>query len=217
MKKFTVLTLLLTFLTTLTFAQVTESQKFMSQGTYNALTIQLPEGSEKDAPKEWVKFIKKYGKAKKDRKTDEYFVDDAKIVGISNNSVDIYTKFEGSTMTVWFDLGGAYLSSSEHPDGYAMGEQVLMDFGLELKVLMVEEEIASEEKNLKKMEGDLEKLEKEKTTHEKNIEDWKAKIAQAEADIEQNIKDQEAKTAEIEQQKTIIDMIKGRLAELKKK
>lgn len=216
MKKITLLTLLLTVLTTLTFAQVTESQKFMSQGTYNALTIQLPEGSEKDAPKEWMQFIKKYGKAKKDRKTEEYFVDDAKITGLSNNSVDIYTKFEGSTMTVWFDLGGAYLSSTEHADSYAMGEQILMDFGLELKVLLVEEEIATEEKNLKKIEADFQKLEKEKATLEKNIEDWKAKIAQAEADIEQNVKDQAAKTTEIEQQKTVIDMIKGRLMELKK-
>jgi hypothetical protein len=216
MKKITLLTVLLTFLTTLTFAQVSESQKFMSQGTYNSLTIQLPEGSEKDAPKEWIKFAKRYGKAKRNRKTGEYFVNDAKILEMSNNSVDIYAKFEGNTITVWFDLGGAYLSSREHINGYATGEQILMDFGLELKVLMVNDEVEKEEKNLKKMEMDLERLTKEKATNEKNIEDWKAKIAQAEADIEQNVKDQEAKTTEIEQQKTIVDMIKGRLMELKK-
>jgi len=217
MKKITLLTLLLTFLTVLTFAQVTESQKFMSKGTYNSLTIQLPEGSEKNAPKEWVKFIKKYGKAKKDRKTQEYFVDNAKILGMSDNSVDIYAKFEGNAMTVWFDLGGIYLSSSEHLDGHAMGEQVLMDFGLELKILLVEEEVESEEKSLKKMEGDLERFSKEKITLEESIEDWKAKIAQAEADIEQSITDQETKKSEIEDQQSIIDIIKGRLMELRKR
>jgi sulfur relay (sulfurtransferase) complex TusBCD TusD component (DsrE family) len=217
MKKITLLSLFLTFFTILTFAQVTESQKLMSQGMYNALSIQLPEGSEKDAPKQWLQFIKKYGKAQKDRKTEEYFVDNAQITGLSNNSVDIYTKFEGNTMTVWFDLGGAYLSSDKHADSYAIGEQILLDFGLELKVLLVEEEIKNEEKNLKKMEADFQKLEKEKAVLEKNIEDWKAKIAQAEADITQNTANQAAKTTEIEQQKTVVDMIKARLIELKKK
>lgn len=217
MKKITLLTVVFVFLTILTFAQVTESQKFMSQGTYNSLIIQLPEGSEKEASKEWIKFVKQYGKAKKNRKTGEYFVDNANVTGMSSNSIDIYTKFEGNTMTVWFDLGGAYLSSREHVNGYPIGEQMLMDFGLGLKVLMVEDEIANEEKALKKMESDLDKLTKEKLTHEKNIEDWKAKILQAEADIEQNIQDQETKTTEIEQQKTILDMIKGRLMELKKR
>ncbi|NJN77507.1 MAG: coiled-coil domain-containing protein 22 [Saprospiraceae bacterium] len=203
-------------MTTVIFAQVTENQKFMSQGTFNSLSIELPDGSGKDAPKEWAKYIKQYGKAKKNRKTKEYFVDDAEVQGMSNNSVDIYAKFEGNTLSVWFDLGGAYLSSREHIDGYAMGEQILMDFGLHLKTLMVSDEVAAEEKVLKKMEMELERLTKEKATHEKNIEDWKAKIAQAELDIEQNIQDQEAKTTEIEQQKTIVDLIKGRLMELKK-
>jgi hypothetical protein len=216
MKKITLLTLMLTFLATLAFAQVTESQKFMSEGTFNCLTIELPEGIEKSAPKEWMKFFKKYGNTKKNRKTDEYFTDDAKILGINDNSVDVYAKFEGNTMSVWFNLSEAYLSSAEHLDGYAMGEQILMDFGLHLKVLLVEEEIKTEEKSLAKLENDLIKLEKSKTTLEKNIEDWKAKIAQAEIDIEQTKEDQETKITEVEQQKSLLDLVKGRLAELRK-
>lgn len=217
MKKITLLSFVLTIFSTATFGQITEGQSYMSVGTFNSLTIVLPEGSEKDAPKEWVKFFKKYGKTKKNRKTDEYFTDNAKILEMSSNSVDVYTKFNGNTMTIWFDLGGAYLSSMEHPDGYAVGEQILMDFELHLKVLMVEDELKAEEKALKSLENDQEKLVKNKATLEQNIEDWKAKIAQAEADIEQNIADQEAKTEEIGQQKTIIQQVKERLAELKAK
>lgn len=217
MKKITLLFLLLMSVSVFLNAQVTESTAYMSQGTFNALTIELPEGSEKDAPKEWVRFFKKYGKTKKNRKTEEYLTDNAKILGLSNNSVDVYTKFSGSTMTVWFDLGGAYLSSAEHASGFAVGEQILMDFGLHLKVLMVEEELKTEEKSLKKMEGDLVKLENNKVTLEKNIEDWKAKIAQAEADIQQNIVDQDTQTSAIEQQQTILEQIKARLAELRGK
>lgn len=215
MKKITLLSFILTLFTTVSFGQITEGQSYMSAGTFNSLTIVLPEGSDKDAAKEWIKFFKKYGKTKKNRKTDEYFTDNAEILGMSNNSVDVYAKFNGNTMTVWFDLGGAYLSSYEHPDGYALGEQILMDFGLHLQILMVEEEIKAEEKTLKNLEAEHEKLVKNKATLEKNIEDWKAKIAQAEADIEQNISDQESKTNEIGQQKTVIEQVKARLAELK--
>jgi chromosome segregation ATPase len=67
------------------------------------------------------------------------------------------------------------------------------------------------------MEGDLERFSKEKITLEESIEDWKAKIAQAEADIEQSITDQETKKSEIEDQQSIIDIIKGRLMELRKR
>ena len=135
---------------------------------------------------------------------------------MSSNTIDVYTKFNGLSMTVWFDLGGTYLSSSENPTGYAVAEKMLMDFGLELQILMVEGEIKNEEKVLKTLQGEQEKLEKEKATLEKNIEDWKAKIAQAQADIEQNAKDQEAKTNEVSQQQTIIEQVKARLQELKK-
>lgn len=215
MEKITLLSFILSLFATVAFGQITEGQSYMSAGTFNSLTIVLPEGSEKEAPKEWVKFFKKYGKTKKNRKTDEYFTDNAEILGMSNNSVDVYTKFNGNTMTVWFDLGGAYLSSFDHAEGYAIGEQVLMDFGLHLQILMVEDELKEEEKTLKNLESDHEKLVKNKATLEKNIEDWKAKIAQAEADIEKNISDQEAKTNEIGQQKTVIEQVKARLAELK--
>lgn len=217
MRKITLLSLMFMSVSLFVTAQVTEGESYMSQGTFNGLTIELPEGSEKDAPKEWTKFFKKYGKTKKNRKTDEYFADNAKILGLSNNSVDVYTKFGANTMTVWFDMGGAYLSSAEHIDGYATAEQILMDFGLHLKTLMVEEELKTEEKNLKKLQNDLEKLEKDKATLEKNIEDWKAKIVQAEADIEQNTTDQENQTTAIDQQLTLLQQVKARLAELRGK
>lgn len=215
MKKITLLSFVLSLFATITFGQVTEAQSYMSEGTFNSLTIVLPEGSEKDAPKEWIKYFKKYGKTKKNRKTDEYFSDDAQILGMSDNTVDVYTKFNGNTMTVWFNLGGAYLSSMEHPDGFATGEQLLMDYGLHLQILAVEDELKAEEKALKDLESDREKLVKNKETLEQNIEDWKAKIAQAEADIEQNISDQAAKKNEIGEQKTLIEQVKARLAALK--
>lgn len=213
MKKITLLSLAFLMLSVITFGQITESEQYMSQGTYNCLSVELPAGSEKTAPKEWTKFFKKYGKTKRNRKTGEYFTDDAIITGLSDNSVDVYATFNGNTMTAWFDLGGVYLSSSDA--GFGTAEQLLLDFGLSLKMQQVEEELKGEEKTMKSLHSDMKKLEKNKATLEKNIATWKAKIAQAEADIEQNIKDQEAKRVQIGNQEIIVEQVKARLEELK--
>jgi hypothetical protein len=213
MKKITFLSITFLMFSAVLSAQVTESEQYMSQGTYNSLSIELPTGSEKSAPKEWTKFFKKYGKTKKNRKTDEYFTDNVSIVGMSNNSVDVYATFNGNIMTAWFDLGGVYLSSNDN--GFATGEQILLDFGLHLKMLQVEAELKGEAKTMKNLQSDMKKLQKSKAGLEKDIENWKAKIAQAEADIEQNIKDQEEKTIQIGNQEIIVEQVKARLAELK--
>lgn len=213
MKRITFLAIIFLTFSMIVSAQITESEQYMSQGTYNALSIELPTGSEKSAPKDWAKFFKKYGKTKRNRKTDEYFTDNASIIGMSNNSVDVYATFNGNVMTTWFDLGGTYLSSSDN--GFATGEQILLDFGLHLKMKQVDEELKEEAKTMKGLQSDMKKLEKSKATLEKNIENWKARIAKAEADIEQNIKDQEAKTIQIGNQEVIIEQVKARLEELK--
>lgn len=215
MKKFTLLPLILILSVTFSYGQITEGKSYMSAGTYNSLAMILPEGSAEIAPKEWDKFLKKYGKTKRDRKTDEYFTDDAEIKEMSDNTIDIYTKFSGSKITVWFDLGGTYLSSTEHPQPYAFAEKILNDFELHLKILLVEEEIQAEEEALEELQEAQEKLVKDKEDLEEDIVEWKAKIAQAEADIKQNILDQAAKNTEIEKQKTVIEKVKARLAALK--
>ena len=225
MKKYALLVALLCMVTTI-FAQVTEKGLPMSQGTSNALVIDIPMSNKKDVEKAWEKYMKSFkGKTKKDKKQDEIFTDNAKMENISNNTVDVYTKViengEDTQLRAWFDLGGAFLSEETHVDRYPAAVLILDQFALSIKQTNIEEELKMENKNLdkrqkefKNLEKDKEKLENNIVKYEKEIEELKEKIVQAKADIEQNIKDQEVKTNEVNMQKEVVEKVEKKLKNL---
>lgn len=226
------LTILITMMTIgLSLAQIKveikEETKSMSRASANALVMELPGVSAKEAAKAWSKFSKGFkGKTKYERKTDEYFTDNATVKDMSDNTVDMIAKVtpkgdEGCELTVWFNLGASYLSSKDYADRYPAGEAVMKSFANEVSASMIEEELKLQEKVLKEMEADLKKLEKDKLTREKDIETYKETIKKmeenivtAEDDITKNVEDQGAKTTEIEGQNTMIEEIKARLDEV---
>ncbi len=215
MKKVFGLTLAFSLMTIIAFAQVMEGEANMSEGTNNALSIEIPtEGNIKTFGKLWAKYMKQYGKTKRVRKTKEYFSDNASIAGMSTNAVDVYAKIEGGLIKVWFDLGGAYLNSMDHPDGYATGEKILLKFALEVKSYLVNEELEAEQKRLKKMQSKLKKLQKRKATLEANIESWKQKIMEAEEEIGTNVSTQEQTEMQIEEQQGVVEGVKQKLEDI---
>lgn len=201
-------------------AQITETDRSMSQGINTAFMLEIPNADEKVVEKTWKKYAKDFkGKAKKDKKSDEWFHDDAEIAGIGgSNTLDIYTKInqsgENVTFISWFDLGGAYLNSTDHPDKVPSAEKILMAFGLEVAKEMTILELEEEEKKLKGLNSSLKKLEKDKENYEKEIEQAKERIAKAEANIEQNAKDQDDAKIMIENQQKAIEKVKKKLNDL---
>ena len=69
------LIIVLSLSTTILSAQeITEMQMRMSEGTNNAMIVNLPKTAAKDAEKAWGKHIKDYnGKTKKNKKSGEIF------------------------------------------------------------------------------------------------------------------------------------------------
>ena len=213
------------------FAQIKstikEESRPNSNGTFNALVMELPGVSSKEAEKAWNKYVKKYkSKTKFERRANEYITDDATIKDMSDNTVDIIAKIEeqgeGSRIVVWYNLGVSYLSSKDFGERYPAGEKLLRDFARTVSMDMIEEELKEAEKLLKQQEGDLQKLEKDEKQRTKDIEDYKNTIKK----MEQNIKDAEndvkeakenqvTKKSEIEEQKKIVDEIKKRLDAVK--
>lgn len=196
---------------------LTESVQSMSIGANNSLTLDLPMYDDKFVEKYWKDYLKDFkGKAKKVKRSTELFSDDAEISYMSNNSVDIYSQVkragDGSELTVWFDLGGAFLNSDDHPEAY-QGALTFFD-GLQnlLKVENIKLELDEEEKNLKDLERELTKLEKLNEKYHKQIEDWKSKIAENEQLIDQNILDQEGAQRAIDDQKEVIRSVEVKLA-----
>jgi hypothetical protein len=95
---------------------IKEEVRAMSEGSFNAIVLELPATSADKVEDAWKSFMKKYkGKTKYSKKNKEFFTDDTEIKGMSDNTIDVYAKVEdrgdaGSELVVWFNLGVTYLS-----------------------------------------------------------------------------------------------------------
>ncbi len=217
-----IVTLLLSwsFCSTLS-AQISEEDRSMSQGVKNGFVLEIPNTNTKVVEKVWKKYVKQYsGKTKKDRKSDEWFTDNAIARDIAGglNAMDIYASIEdsgdGVRFTTWYDLGGAYLNSYEHGEQVDEAQKMLMVFAIEVAKEMTRIELEQEEKRLKDLDNTLKKLVRAKEGYEKEIEAAKERIAKAEANIETNIKDQENTHDQIEAQKEVIKEVEEKLSDL---
>jgi DNA repair exonuclease SbcCD ATPase subunit len=207
---------MLMFCYSLTIAQVSEEERSMSQGMYNAFVINIPNADDGDAERLWRKFIKtKKAKTKKVKRTSEWYSEGVEITGLVAEEVDLYATFENSgddvRMVVWFNMGEDYLSSTAYPSEYSAGEQVLYDFEMIMYKESVKEEIKEEENNLKKLESELKRAIKDKERYEREIEQAKDKIKKAEANIESSLAEQEEINNRIEEQLKIVERTKKKM------
>lgn len=202
------------------FGQIIEEDKSMSLGIKNALILELPGTSEKIVDKLWKKYSKDFeGKTKKDRRSDEWFTDDGSIVGIGGaNTLDVYARIgsigDAVSLTTWFDLGGSFLSSYEHPDEYDEAQKILLRFALEVAIESTKIELQEEEKKMKDLDNKLKRLQRDKENYEKEIVMAKERIEKAEANIIANEKDQGSTTEAIDTQKGVIEQVQEKLRQL---
>lgn len=207
---------------------VSEEQRSMSKGSHNALVVMVPESDAKDTNKAWQKFMKDYkGKTKYDRREDEVFSDDIEIEGINDgNTVDVYATIKpadnGSELSVWFNLGGAYVSEAEYASYYAVAEQMLKDFTLSVSRELIQNELEESQEKLEELNDDLEDLKKDKSKLEKDIEGYEKEIEKAKENIEEtkgeiatNEETQTTKQEQIAAQKEVVEQIQKRLEQLK--
>ena len=201
--------------------QVTEGANKFSTGIQNALSTTILENNKSDVESEWKSVLKdfKYEKIKEDK--GEWFADNVVIKEWGNNTVDIYTLFEEDKkaktvkMHVAFDLGGAYLKSSEQKEKFVFAEKLVRDFAIKIVKLPLEEKLKEQGKLLVKFEDNQKDLEKDNKNLKSDIESYKEKIKKAEGDIKKNEDDQVKKKVEIETQKKAVEAAKKKLESVK--
>ncbi len=197
-------------------SQIMESAKVMSQGDKNALTVKLPDTEVKVVEKEWESFIKGYkAKLRKIKKSSEIFADNAKIEDISTNAVDVYAlvsqRGDDTELSVWFDMGGAYLNSENHPDQYTKAQGMLNTFLGRVSKTYVANLLNEEQKKLKGLEGNLKDIEKSAANSVRDIAKYEEKIAEAKANIEKCKVDKDGAIKDIEAQKEAVKKVKIQL------
>lgn len=197
--------------------EVKESVEKIGEGHNNALTVMIYEAEDKDVIKAWKQLMKNYDCKTSGR--NDIFADDATIPSISTNTIDVYAsiskKGDGIMLVVGFNLGGAYLNSSEHGAAYKAAEKIIYDFAVSITKNAINDKIDKQEKELKKLENEYDELTKEKERLESTIEKCKEKIKEAEEGIKTNIKEQEKTTEAIENQKNNVVSTKEKLKNVK--
>lgn len=200
--------------------EVNETSFGFSTGNQHALYVTVFEATSKDVSKAWQKELRNF-KGKVNEKKGEVFADNAIIKDFKdNNAVDIYSRFEdtkdGNTkMYVAIDMGGAYLSSSDHPEKFKAMKKILFDFAKEMSKEVVKEQIKDASKVFSGFELDQKKLTRENEDLHKDIENYKEKITKAEEDIKTNLANQEAKKKELEEQQKVVDALNEKLKGIK--
>ena len=196
-----------------------EVRQFMSKGEQNGIEIIL-NGTKPDDAKDGVeKFGKKLkAKVSRDKKSPEIFIDNALISTVSANTIDMYVIVtpvdNGSKVTFFSDLGGAFVSSAAYASQYAGLEAIIKKFAKDQAIDVVDDQIKAEEKIFKTLSGDLKDLTKDKADYIKDIEKAKELIQKREAEIAKNDADQTAKQQQISLQQQIIETVKSKRASL---
>ncbi len=226
MKKITlsILTLVLFFGMNNVMAQgneiiVNEIREYMSQGDKTGFEVAIVDADPKDVESSWMKYLKKHkAKVTSSKKSVEVFADNTVIPQISTNTIDVYAiarKAEyGTKLSVFFDLGGAFISSQDHEVAFGAAEGFLKEFALSEAIRVVEVELKTQEKIFKELNKDLSNMIKDKDGYIKEIEKAKALIAQRENDIVNNEAAQETKRQQIAIQEEIVNTVKKKKSEL---
>jgi Skp family chaperone for outer membrane proteins len=140
--------------------------------------------------------------------------DDAKIKSMGENTFDIYSivteKDKSIELAVAIDLGGAFLSSSQHSDKAKIISTLVLDFAIKTTKEGIGKIIKKEKKIQEALNKEFSDLEAQKIKLEKNIENWEKDIEQSKKDILQNEQDQKLKQKEISEQDKIVDDIKAK-------
>ncbi len=137
------------------------SEKF-SSGSHNAYTTTIYETSLDDVESKWKSYLKDFKNEKVKSNDGEIFGDNIVIKDWGNNPVDVYTTFKEDKATktvvmhVAFDLGGAYLTSSDG-DKHKSAEKMIKEFAIKT----TKESLGDKVKDLEKVLGKLEDNQKD--------------------------------------------------------
>ncbi len=199
--------------------QVTEGNEKINNGNHNVLIVVIPHTSSFFVEKAWKYQMKKM-EGKFSARRNEMFVDDAKLKQMGENTLDVYARVEqeggvNARLVVGFDLGGAYLSSAQHPAQAKAIKALLYDFAVKTAKDNIAEALKTEQRVLEKLEKEAGNLIKEKERLHKAIEDYKRRIEEAEKAIEENKKNQAKKQEEIGEQMKTLEIVEDKMKNIR--
>ena len=214
-------TIAATAIVSFSFAQEVKTEErsvSFNNGSHNAIVVTVPYATKDVVEKELKSEMKDWG-GKFESTKGEYIAMQTTMKAMGDKHFDGYAKVieSGDVVQVAFavDLGGAYLSSSEHSAQYKVIKEKAQKFGVKSANEGVAVELAAEAKILKDMEKEKSDLEKSIEGSKKDIEDYKKKIADAEQKIKDNESALSTKTSDISKQTSKIGDVEKKKKSIK--
>jgi hypothetical protein len=217
-----IITLSLFLITLTSFSQkikVSESDEHIGGGKNPALVVNIYEANVEKVRSEWKALMKDY-KAKKIDMSDEIKADNCVITAINdNNSIDISAKVDKvsdteTKLTVAFNLGGAFLSTTINKDKMGEAKRIVNEFAMKTTKDAISGMRKAEEKKLSSLQDEQKDLEKKQEKLTSSIEDYKQKIVdyntkikEAEENTAKNKTEQEKKKQEVGVQSKAVDAV----------
>ncbi len=193
-------------------AQVQEIKSNMSLGTQTGFSVDI-ENADQDLIEDVLeKYVKEYGKLKKNKKAKEHFILNANMPLINGTDpLDLYIIIADKNAVFYFDLKTAFLNSKDQASVSQKATDFVQNFAYEVQREFTRKILDTENNKLKKLNNKLEDLKDDNTKYHKDIEEAKAKIKKREDDIQKNIKDQELAQKDIELQTKAVDDVRKKL------
>ena len=214
MKKLTLLPFFILILN-ISFAQKTEvryGSAFLG-GNENLVTVvEIENADMKDTRKMWSDYLKK-SKGKLSTEGDEYFLDNAKIKSISEDTLDIYSTIKSAgrsvVITMAVNSNGVFINNQggtqQAVDNY------LIDFAIMVKKDLINKELSIAKKALGSKGTALSNIEKQNKKLEKANASMKNKISDNERTISNNNTKLKSENKDIEVQKSIVKELEQKI------
>jgi hypothetical protein len=206
------------FVTAQTPNTVLETERMMSFGSRPCFRMEFANATPRMVEKAWEDFTKKNFSAKisKNKKNDEYVAPSLRASFMGSEPFTLYSSIDkvgnnGTGISVWFDQGTAFLSRSNNAARTDEAIRMLKQFYLDVRRIVVGQEVKAEEEKLKDLDSKYKKLQRDNTSMRKDIEEWKGKIKKTEDEILTNEKTQETTLADQETQRKAIEEARKRL------
>lgn len=187
----------------------------MTKGMQPGVEVFIPGANEdqvRDAIKDNTRKLK--GDDSRIKKSDERFIDDARIKELSDNTVDIHylikEEEKGSTLQMFFNMGVVFLSRDMDSAKYQYMNDLVAQIAADATRLNYDELIKEQEKVLEDLMDDKKDALNDIEKAQKDIEKAKKEIA----DSEQKIKELERMVSD---KQTMIATQEGKVKELKDK
>jgi hypothetical protein len=184
----------------------------------NALVVEIPYVSQDFVEGKIKKLFKGLGKHKESKKEHIALMVELKDLGkipFNAYAVSSLSSDDAVSVRFGFDLGGAYLSSKDHPEKYKVIEKIIEDFASKTVKSWVEDIVRDENKRLNSLEKEQKDLVKRKEHLEKEIKDFEKKIIDNKNSIKENLENQSTKKNEIETQKKQVELVEKQLKSLR--